>query len=78
MPTWFDDSKLGIFIHWGIYSVPAFAPPSEQFGKLPETEFFKKNPYAEWYYNSMRIKGSAGLCLSATIFGGSSDLPHVP
>lgn len=59
VPTWFEDAKLGIFIHWGIYSVPAFAPPSEQFGKLPEAEFFKKNPYAEWYYNSMRIEGSA-------------------
>jgi alpha-L-fucosidase len=59
LPAWFDDAKLGIFIHWGIYSVPAFAPPSEQFGKLPETEFFKKNPYAEWYFNSMRIEGSA-------------------
>lgn len=59
LPGWFDDAKLGIFIHWGIYSVPAFAPPSEQFGKLPETEFFKKNPYAEWYFNSMRIEGTA-------------------
>lgn len=24
-PQWFRDGKLGIFIHWGIYSVPAFA-----------------------------------------------------
>ena len=24
-PRWFRDAKLGIFIHWGIYSVPAFA-----------------------------------------------------
>ena len=24
-PQWFRDAKLGIFIHWGIYSVPAFA-----------------------------------------------------
>jgi alpha-L-fucosidase len=22
-PAWFDDAKLGIFIHWGLYSVPA-------------------------------------------------------
>lgn len=21
LPKWFDDSKLGIFIHWGIFSV---------------------------------------------------------
>src|SRR5450432_4079771 len=23
-PDWFRDAKFGIFIHWGIYSVPAF------------------------------------------------------
>jgi alpha-L-fucosidase len=25
VPQWFVDAKLGIFIHWGVYSVPAFA-----------------------------------------------------
>ncbi|XP_074043843.1 plasma alpha-L-fucosidase [Macrotis lagotis] len=24
LPAWFDEAKFGIFIHWGIYSVPAF------------------------------------------------------
>jgi len=24
IPTWFQDAKFGIFIHWGPYSVPAF------------------------------------------------------
>ncbi|KAK8801113.1 hypothetical protein WA158_001884 [Blastocystis sp. Blastoise] len=24
LPNWFDEAKLGIFIHWGVYSVPAF------------------------------------------------------
>ena len=23
-PTWFDDFKFGIFLHWGLYSVPSF------------------------------------------------------
>lgn len=23
-PQWFQDGKFGIFIHWGVYSVPAF------------------------------------------------------
>ena len=26
VPVWFDDAKLGIFIHWGLYSVPGWAP----------------------------------------------------
>lgn len=34
-PEWFRDAKLGIFIHWGVYSVPAYCHPST---------------YAEWYY----------------------------
>ena len=23
-PVWYEDAKFGIFIHWGVYSVPAF------------------------------------------------------
>jgi len=23
LPTWFDQGKIGIFIHWGVYSVPS-------------------------------------------------------
>ena len=42
VPTWFTDAKFGIFIHWGVYSVPAYAPVIP--GKLA---------YAEWYWNAM-------------------------
>lgn len=24
IPSWFDDAKFGIFIHWGVFSVPSF------------------------------------------------------
>ena len=24
LPNWYDDSKVGIFIHWGVFSVPSF------------------------------------------------------
>ena len=24
-PEWFKDAKLGIYFHWGVYSVPAFS-----------------------------------------------------
>ena len=34
VPQWFADAKFGVFIHWGPYSVPAYA---------------KKGDYAEWY-----------------------------
>ncbi len=56
VPQWYDDCKLGIFIHWGPYSVPAYAPPTFELGAdYEEEEWFTNNPYAEWYYNSLRV-----------------------
>ena len=40
IPSWFEDAKFGIFIHWGVYSVPAYRP-------LEEGLYAS---YAEWYY----------------------------
>src|SRR5476649_1478461 len=36
MPEWFRDDKFGIFIHWGVYSVPAFG-----------SEWYARNMYVE-------------------------------
>lgn len=56
IPNWYEDGKLGIFIHWGIYSVPAYANPSYQLGEIPiEYDWYVNNPYAEWYENSVRV-----------------------
>ncbi|HEX8203018.1 MAG TPA: alpha-L-fucosidase, partial [Isosphaeraceae bacterium] len=35
-PEWYLDAKFGVFIHWGVYSVPAWGPVGQ---------------YAEWYWN---------------------------
>ncbi|MDO4434828.1 MAG: alpha-L-fucosidase [Cardiobacteriaceae bacterium] len=60
LPEWFEDYKLGIFIHWGIYSVPAFAPKTWELGEVPVDEtWFCNNPYAEWYFNSINVKKGA-------------------
>ena len=40
-PVWFSDAKFGIFIHLGVYSVPAW-------GKVGE--------YAEWYWQRIESK----------------------
>ncbi|XP_041664065.1 tissue alpha-L-fucosidase-like [Cheilinus undulatus] len=29
LPQWYDDAKFGIFIHWGVFSVPAYGTFSE-------------------------------------------------
>jgi alpha-L-fucosidase len=61
VPNWFNDAKLGIFIHWGLFSVPAFAITGIDLNESTKRglkEHFKNNPYAEWYLNSLRIPGS--------------------
>jgi alpha-L-fucosidase len=62
VPGWYDDAKLGIFVHWGLYSVPGWAPAAGEYGDLIDREgwasWFAKNPYAEWYLNSIRIEDS--------------------
>lgn len=58
LPDWLPHAKLGIFIHWGAYSVPAWAEPSGALGAVPDEEWFAHNAYAEWYGNTIRIPGS--------------------
>jgi alpha-L-fucosidase len=58
VPEWYQDAKLGIFIHWGLYSVPAWATPVGELGKVDWDKWFYQNPYAEWYLNTLRLKGS--------------------
>ena len=47
IPEWFKDAKFGIFIHWGVYSVPAFGNewyPRNMYVKgSPEFEFHIEN-----------------------------------
>ncbi len=45
LPAWFADAKFGIFIHWGPYSVPAWAPVGT---------------YSEWYQYWMQNKTCGG------------------
>ncbi len=58
LPEWYNDAKLGIFIHWGLYSVPAWAPTTGELGDVDWNIWFGLNPYAEWYQNSLRINES--------------------
>ncbi|MGI9163932.1 MAG: alpha-L-fucosidase, partial [Mycobacterium sp.] len=62
LPAWYDDAKLGVFLHWGLYSVPGWAPQVPDIQELLKekgpAEMLRDNPYAEWYLNSSRIEGS--------------------
>jgi len=62
LPRWYDDVKLGVFLHWGLYSVPGWAPQVPDIQELLKhrgpAEMLRANPYAEWYLNSSRLQGS--------------------
>lgn len=47
LPAWFDSDKFGIFIHWGVYAVPAFAP-------VTESTSISLN-CAEWYLRKLKM-----------------------
>ena len=49
VPQWFSDSKFGIFIHWGVYSVPSWGPTGDSIGVYDK--------YAEWYWRKMDQPG---------------------
>jgi alpha-L-fucosidase len=61
VPTWWQDAKLGIFVHWTIASVPAFAPVGTDFSSLLKSDrpdAYSLSPYVEWYQNSLRFPDS--------------------
>ena len=59
VPEWFLDAKLGFMVSWGAFSVPAWGEPIGELGTIDDWKhWFKHNPYAEWYYNTIRIEGS--------------------
>ncbi|MCQ2283632.1 MAG: alpha-L-fucosidase [Bacteroidales bacterium] len=53
-PQWFADAKLGIFIHWGIYSVPSYA---------------SLEGYGEWYYRGLMLGDTDRVNFQNRVFG---------
>lgn len=70
-PKWYLDAKFGIFIHWGAYSVPAWAEPIGELGTIEGERWFAHNPYAEWYFNTIRIDGSPAQQHHQKVYGGA-------
>ena len=71
LPDWFRQARFGIFIHWGPYSVPAWAETTGVLGAVPEDQWFTHNAYAEWYYNTIRIAGSPAAHHHQKVYRGA-------
>jgi alpha-L-fucosidase len=56
-PYWFDDAKFGIFIHWGVYAVPGWAPVGQE--------------YAEWYWQHLENPNDPTYAYHAQTYGES-------
>ena len=52
IPGWYEDAKFGIIIHWGVYSVPAWAPANADVGVYGK--------YSEWYWWRINEDSPAG------------------
>jgi alpha-L-fucosidase len=37
LPNWYPDAKIGIFVHWGVFSVPSY--DTEWYGSPVEFHF---------------------------------------
>jgi alpha-L-fucosidase len=60
-PEWFRDAKFGIFVHWGVYSVPAFG-----------NEWYSRNMYIE---GNAANKHQVATYGSLTKFGYKDFIP---
>jgi alpha-L-fucosidase len=61
VPDWYQDAKFGIFLHWGLYSVPAFG-----------NEWYPRNMYRE---GTPEFKHQVALHGPQSVFGYKDFLP---
>lgn len=69
VPDWYRDAKLGFFVHWGLYSVPAWAVQHGEGVDIPTEDAYAWHQYAEWYGNTVRIAGSPTWERHQKLFG---------
>jgi alpha-L-fucosidase len=73
VPDWYHDAKLGIFVHWTMAAVPAYAPRDQDILEVLRTRYDDLqaySPYVEWYENSIRLPDSAAAKHHREHYGG--------
>jgi alpha-L-fucosidase len=66
MPQWYDDAKIGLSMHWGVYSVPAWAPRDNGIS------------YAEWYGMRMTEKDNPTYTYHRAKYGNATYDDFIP
>lgn len=66
MPAWYDDAKIGLSMHWGVYSVPAWAPREKEIS------------YAEWYGRRMHEEANPTMKYHRDNYGDATYDDFIP
>lgn len=66
IPAWFHQDKFGIFIHWGVYAVPSYAPVIPNSG----------DSYSEWYWYRINEKQKDFKAFHDKNFGAGFQYPQ--
>lgn len=66
IPQWYDDAKIGLSMHWGVYSVPAWAPRENGIS------------YAEWYGYRMHEAGNPTVDYHQANYGKKTYDDFIP
>ncbi|HEX7758300.1 MAG TPA: alpha-L-fucosidase [Caulobacteraceae bacterium] len=76
LPAWYDDAKFGVFIHWGAFAIPAFAPRVGSIGEAFANDYDRAvamTPYTEWYCNAIKVPGTPSAAFHKANHG---DAPY--
>ena len=76
LPAWYDDAKFGVFIHWGLFSIPAFAPRVGKISDIFKTDYRRAvalAPYTEWYENAIKSPDTPSAAFHRETYG---DAPY--
>lgn len=55
-PQWWKDAKFGIFIHWGVYSVPSYTSLGQ---------------YSEWYWKALTEENEDVVAFHKKVYGNN-------
>ncbi|QUD86729.1 alpha-L-fucosidase [Phenylobacterium montanum] len=74
LPAWYDQAKFGIFIHWGLWAIPAFAARLGSISDAFKTDYDRAvamTPYTEWYANAIKVPGTPSAEFHAKTYGAA-------
>ncbi|HXC19886.1 MAG TPA: alpha-L-fucosidase, partial [Steroidobacteraceae bacterium] len=76
LPSWYDAAKFGIFIHWGLWAIPAFAARLGSITDAVKADYDRAMamiPYTEWYANAIKVAGTPSAQFHQQTYG---DAPY--